>query len=417
MSARRWAAVHVFLAVVLLTGRAHGQVLSQRGFVEGRFVVFPQEAVNDPTRAVGDLLVRDEAFLAPKPWLRLAGGIELRANSHDQVDDSWRLDFSDRGVRRPRVSVRRATATLTRGRFTVDVGKQFIRWGTADIVNPTDRFAPRDFLNVLDADFLPVTGVRAVVTLGGKNSVEAVWVPSFTPSRMPLPGQRWTVISVDPRIPIVDVDTGLPDGSQRGFRWRHVGDRVEYALSFYDGFNHLPNIEFILSQTVLFAPEVAIRRVYAPIRSFGGDAALPTRWFTLKAEAAYFTTPSSTSDEFALYVIQVERQTGEWVLIGGYAGEVVTERRAPLTFAPDRGVTRSLLGRASYTIDANRSVAFETAVRQNAAGAYAKAEYSQAYGQHWRATAAGALIRGEPEDFLGQYRRNSHLSLTLRYSF
>jgi hypothetical protein len=30
---------------------------------------------------------------------------------------------------------------------------------------------------------------------------------------------------------------------------------------------------------------------------------------------------------------------------------------------------------------------------------------------------ARAVIAGEANDFLGQYRRNSHLSLTLRYSF
>ena len=405
------------VAAILLSVRVEAQTLSQRGFVEGRLLSFPQEAAYDPTRVVGDLLVRDEAFLAPAPWLRLAGGIELRVNSHDQVDGSWRPDFGDRDAQRPRVSLRRAGATLTRGRFTLDVGRQFIRWGKADIVNPTDRFAPRDFLNVIDADFMPVTGVRGVARIGDQDSVEAVWVPRFTPSRMPLPGQRWTVITGDPRIPVVDLGAELPGGSQTGFRWSHVGDRIEYAWSFYDGFNHLPNIDFLVRQTAGFAPEVAIRRVYAPIRSFGGDAAVPTRWFTLKSEAAYVTTASSTSDEFALYVIQVERQIGEWVLIGGYAGEIITERRAPLTFAPDRGVTRSLIGRASYTIDANRSLGFETAVRQNAAGAYAKAEYSQAYGQHWRATFAGVLIRGEPDDFLGQYRRNSHLSITLRCSF
>ena len=34
-----------------------------------------------------------------------------------------------------------------------------------------------------------------------------------------------------------------------------------------------------------------------------------------------------------------------------------------------------------------------------------------------RVTAAGVLIGGEPDDFLGQYRRNSHGSLVLRYSF
>jgi len=56
-------------------------------------------------------------------------------------------------------------------------------------------------------------------------------------------------------------------------------------------------------------------------------------------------------------------------------------------------------------------------VRQNGKGVWAKLEYSQAFGQHWRATAGFGLIRGEADDFLGQYRRNSHIILMARYSF
>ena len=52
---------------------------------------------------------------------------------------------------------------------------------------------------------------------------------------------------------------------------------------------------------------------------------------------------SPATDEYVLYVAQVERQTGEWVFVGGYAGEVVTEARASLTFAPDRGLSRALV--------------------------------------------------------------------------
>jgi hypothetical protein len=68
-------------------------------------------------------------------------------------------------------------------------------------------------------------------------------------------------------------------------------------------------------------------------------------------------------------------------------------------------------------VDVNRSLAFEAVVRQNGDGAYLKAEYSQAVGQHWRATAGFALLRGDAADFLGRYRRNSHAILALRYSF
>ena len=379
------------------------QILTQRGFVEAVAFGFPQEAPNDRTRLVGGFLAREEAFFKPAPWIQFAGGVDLRADSHAQVEDRWRVDIADRGAERPRLSVRRASAAIARGPLTVDAGKQFIRWGKTDIITPTDRFAPRDFLNVVDNELLAVTGVRAVAQLRSE-TFEAVWVPRFTPSRVPLLHQRWAVVPADVAAPpIVQIPATLPGGSESGVRWSHVGAGFEYAASFFDGFNHLPTIDRGL--------------IYPPIRMYGADAAAPTRWFTIKAEAAYFTSSSIAADEYILYVVQIERQTGEWVLVGGYAGEAVTERRGSLTFAPDRGLTRSVVGRASYTLDVNRSIAFEGAFRQNGDGEYAKLEYSQARGQHWRATLTAVGIGGHADDFLGQYHRNSHFTATVRYSF
>lgn len=115
---------------------------------------------------------------------------------------------------------------------------------------------------------------------------------------------------------------------------------------------------------------------------YDGDAALPTRWFTVKSEAAYLTSSALGTDEYVLYVLQLERQTGEWLITGGYAGEVVTKRRTSLSVAPDRDMTRTVIARASYTIDPNRNAAIEGAVRQNGDGLYVKGEYSWARGQH-----------------------------------
>jgi hypothetical protein len=143
---------------------------------------------------------------------------------------------------------------------------------------------------------------------------------------------------------------------------------------------------------------------------------VPLHWFTVKGEAAYFTSPTVGAEEYALYVIQLERQVKEWSFVGGYAGEAVTSAGASaLQFAPDRGFARSFVGRAGLTIDANRSLALETAVR--AAGSFLRFEYSQASGQHWRTTAGIAWIRGDMTDFLGQYQRNSYASVAIRYSF
>ena len=119
----------------------------------------------------------------------------------------------------------------------------------------------------------------------------------------------------------------------------------------------------------------------------GGDAAVPLPIVTLKGEAAFFGTDDSAPTRTWLYVIQVERQSGEWMFIGGYSGEVVTTARAQVAFAPDRGLTKAFLGRASYTIDTNRSASLEGAVRQNGDGTWLRLGPWQASGQHLRFTA------------------------------
>ncbi len=148
----------------------------------------------------------------------------------------------------------------------------------------------------------------------------------------------------------------------------------------------------------------------------GADAAIPLPAFTLKGEAAFFGGDRRT-DEYCLYVFQVERQAGEWSFVAGYAGEFVTVRRGPAAFAPERGLAKAIIGRAGYTIDTNRSVAVEGAVRQDLGGSWIRAEYSFASGSNLRATVSGSWVRGDPDDHFGRYRRNSHLTAALRYSF
>jgi hypothetical protein len=269
-------------------------------------------------------------------------------------------------------------------------------------------------MEVVDSEFLGITAARLTYE-AGPETLDVVVSPRFTPSRFPLTNQRWTVQPANVRIQ--DGAARFPGGSQFGVRWNHTG-AVEYALAFYRGFQHLPSFESVVTAAPGNVVDVNLHRYYPEISVGGGDVAVPFRWVTVKGEAAYFAAHDDSTDEYVLYVIQLERQTGEWFLIGGYSGEIVTRSgSANPAFAPDRGFTKSLLGRAGYTIDTNRSIAVEAAARQNGDGAWARLEYSQAFGQHWRLTGRLTLIGGSMNDFLGQYDRNSHVSLIARYSF
>jgi hypothetical protein len=409
-----------FVAAILLVHAVDGatlapaQTITHRGFIEARGFLYPQTTPKDSTNALLDVVGREEVFVKPAPWIQFAGGVDLRGNTHDQVDTTWRVDVRDRGARRPMISVRRLAVSAARGPLTLDAGKQFFRWGKTDIVTPTDYFSPRDFLNVVDNEFLAVVGARGVFARDGY-AVEAVWVPLFTPSRTPLLNQRWTPVPGSlSGLTVMDATGPLPRGSQAGVRWSHTASTFEYAITYFNGFNHLPSVNVRPGQQPF---QVALVKSYPLLRAYGADLAVPTRWFTIKAETTYSTSRTPAADEVVLYVVQVERQHGEWMLLAGYAGEIVTTRGAAAVFSPDRGMARSIVTRASYTIDTNRSLAVEAAVRQTGAGVYAKGEYSQARGSHWRTTVTAVVIGGRDDDFLGQYRRNSHASVALRYSF
>ncbi len=390
------------------------QNFEQRGFIENHTVIYPQTADNDSGHVVSEELLRWEASYKFAPWLTVAGAFDARTDTHGQTARAWGLDADDRSTLRPAFSLRRMSVTMHKGKVTAEIGRQFIRWGKADILNPTDRFAPKDYLSsVVDSDFLGVSAARLIYESGG-NTIDLVWQPWFTPSRIPLLDQRWTALPPQAAgVAITDGGARYPGGSQYGARFNHVGSGYEYSLCFFDGYQNLPSFD---AQGTPFPPAVTLTRVYPALRLYGGDIAVPLRWFTVKSEAAYFTSSTPGAEEYGLYVIQLERQVKEWSFVGGYAGEAVTRSAASeLQFAPDRGFAQSFVGRAGLTIDVNRSVAVEAAVR--AAGSFVRFEYSQATGQHWRTTAGVAWIRGDITDFLGEYRRNSYASLAIRYSF
>ena len=407
-----WSLIALFVWVL----PAAAQSYTQRGFVESSSTIYPQAALNDSTHFVSEALLRYEGSLKLSTAFQVSGALDIRTDTHHQTERELDLSWWDRERRRPLAAARRLSVVYHRGGLSIEAGKQFVRWGKADILNPTDRFAPRDYLTVVDNEFLGITAARLTYEKG-RDTIDVVWAPRFTPSRIPLADQRWSPAQTPPSGFILrDGGAAFPGGSQAGLRWNHIGS-VEFSASYYQGFNHLPLFDAQPSFDGV-VPVVTLQRVYPEIRMLGGDAAVPFRFFDIKAEAAYFNSGNPLADDYTQYVVQVERHSGEWTFVGGYAGEYVSSPGTPtVEFAPDRGITKTVLGSVRFTIDVNRSVAFDTSIRQNLDGAWLRAEYSQAFGQHWRATATASLIRGNPADFLGQYRHNSHAGLILRYSF
>jgi hypothetical protein len=400
------------LALLLAYAPAAAQTFTHRGYVQGAVVAFPQPAPNDDTQLVLDSIARWEPTIRRGSW-RLDGGFDARMDSHDMTQRSAEVTYWDRTIQRPALAVSRMSATFARGPLTVEAGKQFIRWGKTDVLVPTDRFAPRDYLTVVDAELLGVTAGRLTIS-SASNSLELVITPRMTPSRAPLLDQRW--LSLPPavaRLSLVDTGSDVPGGSQYGVRWNHLG-RFEYSASVFHGFDHLPTFSGSSGDS---PSELRVRRHHAQMTSVGADVAVPLTWATLKGEAAWFGSDTPNAGEYVLYVIQAERQSGEWLFIGGYAGEYEKRPGTPFRYSADRGLTRALIARASLTIDTRRGLVFEGVVRQDGDGFYGRAEYTFGLAGRLRATATATVFGGSPDDFLGRHERNSFGRLTVRYSF
>jgi hypothetical protein len=409
----RHAARLAVLIVLWSPSSAAAQMYTYRGFAEVLFDAYPVTSARDDERAVVDTLARWEPNLRAGDW-QFSATLDARMDTHSLTERRMAIGYSDRSVQRPAFNLAALSASWTHGPVTVAVGKQFVRWGKTDILVPTDRFAPRDYLNIVDPQLLAVTAAR-VTFATASNSLDIVVSPRLTPSRSPLLDQRWVVAPPEAaELTLVDAGARYPSGTQSGVRWNHIGKRHEHSLSVYRGFNHLPWFEGTFAPA---PPRIDVRRRYAQLTTFGADVVVPLAILTVKAESAWFQSETPEAGEYLLYVVQAERQAGEWLFIAGYAGEYERTPATAFRFAPDRGLTRAFVGRASVTLDATRSLVFETVVRQNANGFYGRGEYAQGLGGHWRAMVTAHAFGGSDDDFLGRYRRNSFVRLTMRYSF
>ncbi len=406
--------MRVLASLLVATAVCGAQNFTERGFLETFNEFYPDTTPLDDSHAISEELLRYEAQWKFLPGFQLNAGFDGRFDSHHEVDRSLHLDWADRGLQRPALSVRELNVTYTHKRLTVTAGKQFVRWGKADILNPTDRFAPRDYLDVSEPDFLAIDAVRVVYD-SGLNSLDVIWQPRFTPSRIPLLDQRWTILPTEAQsLLYADFGSIFPGRQAEGIRWDHAGSTIEYSFNFYNGTENLP--QFLLPP--IGSPYAfAIERFFPQLTSWGADAAAPLSWVTVKGETEFFTSKDKRSDEFLLYVLQLEKQVRELSLVGGYSGEIVVESRSPLFFNPERGFARSFIGRAQYSIDPRRELTAQGIVRQNGKGELLELNYSETFGQHWRATVGYTFIGGVDSDFIGEYHENSHATVALRYSF
>jgi hypothetical protein len=410
---------------------------SHPGFVEARGWSYEGRPNPSDVRALGDLHGEVGVRRSIRSWLSLLGRWDFRLDTDREVNRHRWFDLDQRGLRQPAGALGELYLDLALKHVDVRVGTQEVHWGRADGINPTDNVDPYDYSYPFSLHRLAVPAVRAQTDFG-RTGLEAVWVPFFTPARLPLLGKRWyprlpdTVLApLGPAGQEVPVDVTYREGTrtfpartlangQWGVRWNQLVPRGEFSVSFVDAFNDVG----YLSPTTRLDPGapvprlvVALDRHYFRMRVVGFDFASELGPVGIRGEMAFVDETDPNDLDRLAYVVGLDRRWGDWFLIAQYADRIGGRPPAGTPVFPNLGLRSTLLSRIERTIDPSQSLELRTALGLRDRDFLMQLSYSLAITDAWKLTLAGALVGGSRTGYLGQYRGNDNLSVQLRRSF
>ncbi len=179
------------------------------------------------------------------------------------------------------------------------IGKQRIQWGTADGLNPTDRFNAYDVSDLTDFTArIPVWAVRGEYYPTADWRVEAVWTPTAHGPVLP-PGMGGMFASAGAPVLSAPVASWEPHfeppsprfgNSQYGLKVAGRAAGLDLAVSYFDGFDGIPLVErfaFVTTDSSPASPFVGHTWSTLPrLRVFGADVATEWRGIGLWGEGA-----------------------------------------------------------------------------------------------------------------------------------
>lgn len=197
--------------------------------------------------------------------------------------DGWIRNDDTLDADETKARLREGYIRYSAGDVDIRIGNQIISWGRADAPNPTDNLSPRDYTLLVPENDDQRLGTTAVKLDYHLSDITAtfVYVPLFTQSKVPIPPQ-----------PGVSIADKRPNGGSAGVKLDYVGCGAEGSISFYDGFDLIPDLQIEALTTT--GADFSLR--HRRIRVLGIDGAAAVGDYGLRAEAAYTWTQKDAND-------------------------------------------------------------------------------------------------------------------------
>ncbi|HEY4180912.1 MAG TPA: hypothetical protein VGM90_28915 [Kofleriaceae bacterium] len=263
-------------------------------------------------------------------------------------------------------SVREAFADLVLGSFEARLGKRIIVWGRADAVNPTDNLTPRDYTLLVsdDADQRVGAYCAELAWHHGSWTVTSIWLPGFQPSVVPLPA----TLAVQEQAP-----RWVDSEQQAAFKLERSGERIDWSLSYFDGYDRIPDLAGSGSGILL---------EHHRTRVIGADAATVVGRYQVRSEMAV-----SITDDWAgksadvptpgwFGIVGADRTFGNYLNVNAqYLVRVAIHHRDPFAIGP-----------------ANEQLAIENAVIRNQLDTVQHGATVRISDKWWNETLEGELL-------------------------
>lgn len=372
---------------------------------------------------------RNEGFLQIELGKKYGKGSQWRSVTE------LREDMSD--SKRNRIWIDELWMKQSVGFLDFSIGKQLISWGTTDGINPVNNINPIDYRDLLDTDDerIGVYGVRAQIFLNSSD-FDIFW--SLFPSTGKLPGldSRWFPSPEMMGIPQELINAGIPisinestpkmnlNDGEIGFRFRKRFSGFDFAASYYNGYDHLP--EYIPDTTGLYSsePTLIFRSSFHRQQVAGIELAIALpNGFGFRGESALFI-PDSDVKNYNNYIQSAvgfdrsfifSNSTLLAILQYVYDYNLGEEPYEPLDL---RHIFKnSLMSNLEWNFNNGIEINLTSFYNFDKGDFILRPEFSYISPKGLRISVLTDIIEGESNTFFGSYSKNDRVQCKVSYSF
>jgi hypothetical protein len=235
-------------------------------------------------------------------WGEMSGAIVAGLDNDGEIARDASPDWRETSLRAHATEVRELQLTAHLPAADLTFGKQVIRWGIGDALQPTDSLTPRDLTDPLLDRRLGAWGASADFFFGGTEAV--VSLLQHAPDRLPLADRRW--------FPVGDLGAAaltrrLPSGSDAwigALQVRGYARYFDWSLVVRRGPDLAPHVASITPALITLD--------YPRMSLIGGWVSVPVGGLVLRSELAWRRydrqSGQATAEDFATLLAGVEHR-------------------------------------------------------------------------------------------------------------